>query len=194
LRIFPLSVRGNSSTSTTSRGTMKFSSFERAKRRISSSVNTEPGSSNDVGSKRLTETVVGDAHDRRLQNAAKAVEHVLDFDRAHLLPTSLDDVVGATDEVEETVFVDREVIVGAEHGPARIRPVRQPALRQHRVAPVAHHQVRAPDVEDAGFARGHRSARFVEHQRRWDVLQAGWPLWRPGMRYGQRRGTPGVTA
>jgi hypothetical protein len=29
---------------------------------------------------------------------------------------------------------------------------------------------------------------------RWDVLQAGWPLWRRGMRYGQRRGTPGVTA
>ncbi len=29
---------------------------------------------------------------------------------------------------------------------------------------------------------------------RWDVLQAGWPLWRPGMRYGQRRATPGVTA
>ena len=76
----------------------------------------------------LAQQLVGHAEDGRLGHLGHGVEHVLDFLRADLLATGLDDVVHPRDEVKVALLVGAKQVARVEDLLAGKRPGPQCAV------------------------------------------------------------------
>ena len=102
----------------------------------------------------LAEVRMRDADDRALDDAVELVDLALDFLRVDVVAAGDHEVLAAADDVDVAGLIDLAEVAADE-----IAVLGELGRRLFRHPPVAFENVRALDLDHAGFARGRASRR-----------------------------------